>query len=289
MAPSTDLVPFGQFAIAEHDPRALLAAVQANLGGQKLTERDLDTIKMPTGGNLFFSVPGLEDDTAEKTVRGVIVHHKLVRAYWTTSIDDGGGSVPPDCHSPGVDSQGVMYGFGTPGDERRAAGNGCEGCPHAEFGTAKRKGKPTKGQACGAYHLLFVAGPTDLLPVIVRVSPGSLENAKKFLLRLASKMVPYYGVQVEIGLEKATEQETGIDYAKATFRVLRMLEVAEREKVKAIGDVFGPLFDRMAAAQAMARNDRPAGGDGHDVDSDALDAEPTRAGPASASPADELS
>lgn len=262
---STDLVPFESYAIAGQDPRELLAAVQANLGGQKLTERDLDTIKMPSGGSMFFEVPDLEEARAEKTLTGVLVHHKLVRAYWRSGIDEGGGGTPPDCHSPGGDADDVMWGFGSPGDERRADGLGCEGCPMAEFGTATKDGKAARGQACGAYHLLFLAGAEDLLPVVVRMSPASLEPTKKFLLRLASKAVPYYSVVVEIGLKPAKSAD-GVDYAQATLRVAKRLGPDDAAKVKAIGDVFGPLFDRMAAAQAQAGR----ASDGHDVDADAL-------------------
>lgn len=244
-----ELVPFDSYEIAKVDPNALVESIKANLGGQQLTERDLDVVKMPSGGGLFFEVPDLEDTRAEKQLEGVIVHHKLVRAFWKESLDDGGGN-PPDCHSP--DS---VWGFGDPGDSLRAEGKGCEECPMSQFGSAE----DGRGQACKQSHLLFLASAEDLLPLVVRLSPTSLQPAKKFLLRLSSKAVPYYSVVVRIGLEKATNQDN-VDYAKATFSVAKRLTPEEAQRVKAFGDALRPVFEKAAAAEAASGGgSEPAG------------------------------
>src|SRR5438105_3518535 len=78
------------------DPRAMLAVITENLGGDKITERDLDRIKMPSGGGLAWEVPGLGDQPdSEKTIEGVIVYHKTTRAYWPGDYE--GGNEPPQC------------------------------------------------------------------------------------------------------------------------------------------------------------------------------------------------
>lgn len=239
----TDLVPFADYEIAKADPAAVLEAVQANLGGQKLSPNDLDVVKMPSGGGLFWEVPDLEETKAEKALEGVIVHHNLTRAYWKQDLDDGGGQ-PPDCFSPDN-----TWGFGDPGDELRAQGKGCDLCPMSQFGTADDG--EGRGQACKQSHLLFLATPEDMLPIVVRLAPTSLGPTKKFLLRLSSKAVPYYAVVVQIGLEKATSQG-GQDYAKATFKVAKRLPGEEAARVKAFGDALRPVFEQTAAQEAGA-------------------------------------
>lgn len=259
----TDLVPFEKYEIAGIQPQALIEAVEANLGGQKLSPQDLDTIKMPSGGGTFWAVPDLEGERPEKTIQGVIVMHQGVRAFWKTSIDDGGGGTPPDCHSPDLE-----WGYGDPGDGLRSQGRGCESCPMAQFGTAD--GGEGPGQACTQSHLLFLIQPEDMLPVVVRLSPTSLKPARQFLMRLSSKAVPYYRVVVELGLEPARSQG-GQDYAKATFKVVGRLNPEEGKRVKDLGDAFAPLFQQAAAEQARAASGQP-GADDEDPPAEAANA-----------------
>jgi hypothetical protein len=244
MADSNELVPFDKYEIAQADPHAVIEAVQANLGGQKLSPNDLDVVKMPSGGGLFWEVPDLEDTKAEKALEGVIVHHNLTRAYWKDDLDDAGGGQPPDCFSP--DS---VWGFGDPGDGLRAEGKGCEDCPMSQFGTADDG--DGRGQACKQSHLLFLVTPGDMLPIVVRLAPTSLKPTKKFLLRLSSKAVPYYAVVARIGLEKKTSAG-GQDYAAATFSVAKRLGADDASRVKAFGDALRPVFEQTAAQEARA-------------------------------------
>lgn len=254
----TALVPFEKYELAQHDPAQVIEVVQANLGGQQMTERDLDVVKMPSGGSLFFEVPGLDGTQPEKTLQGVIVHQNIVRAFWKESIDEGGAGKPPDCHSPDA-----VWGFGDPGDGLRAQSppKGCDDCPMSQFGSAE----DGRGQACTQSHLLFLVRHEELLPMVVRLSPMSLAPAKKFLGRLSSKVIPYYGVVVEIGLEPAKNAE-GTDYARATFRAAAVLEQGERERVKKFGDSLRPIFERTTAAMAAEG--------GAATEPDAVDAEP---------------
>jgi hypothetical protein len=240
---ATDLVPFESYEIAGVDARQLIEAISANLGGQKLSERDLDVVKMPTGGSTFWEVPDLEGVKPEPVIRGVLVHHKLIRAFWKESLDEGQGGQPPDCHSP--DSE---WGYGDPGDALRAESKGCDDCPMSQFGSDEKG----RGQACTQSHLMFLVKPEELLPVVVRLSPMSLQIARKFMSRLSSKAVPYWSVVVEIGLEQA-QNATGDKYAKATFKVTERLQPEQAAKVKELGDTLRPLFDQAAAAQASER------------------------------------
>src|SRR5690349_1128387 len=95
----TELVPFEKFAIAQFDQSELLETIQANVGGEQITERQLERVGMPSGGSTKWTVPTLEGDDARDEIAGVVVYSKLTRAYWQTSYDEGGGSDIPDCAS----------------------------------------------------------------------------------------------------------------------------------------------------------------------------------------------
>lgn len=254
MEASTELVPFERYEIAGVDPQQLIQTIQANLGGQKLTERDLDVVKMPSGGGVFWEVPDLDGTTAASKLTGVVVHHNIVRAFWKESLDDSGGGTPPDCHSPDN-----TWGYGEPGDGLRAQSKGCDDCPMSQFGSDEKG----RGQACKQSHLLFLVRPEELLPTVVKLSPTSLQAARKFLLRLSSKAVPYYSVLVEIGLEKDKNAE-GTEYAKATFRSAGRLAPEEAQRVKTFGDALRPVFERAAAAEAADPGSAGSGSDASD-------------------------
>ena len=97
----------------------VLAVIQENLGNEKMTDQDLDRIILD---GLSWRVPTLEGEESVNSLDGIIVHWTTPRAYWRTSLDDGGGSAPPDCFSPDGE-----YGTGDPGGD-------CFACPFNQWG-----------------------------------------------------------------------------------------------------------------------------------------------------------
>lgn len=182
------------------NPKAIMAAVHDNLGGQELTAWDLDRIKVPSGGGLAWTVPGLDGPKPEQFVQGVIIYVQNARAYWATSFDASGGGAPPDC----VSEDGIT-GVGIPGGQ-------CKACPYAKFGS----NADGVGQACKAIRRLFMLRPDEMLPFVVVLPPTSLKSSKKYLLTLASHGLNVTNVVTKIGLE-GDKSKAGITYSKATF------------------------------------------------------------------------
>ncbi len=227
------------FAIAKLNAAEFAHALQENFGDEKLGQRDLDKIQIPTGSTSMFMVPDLEEgEKSVKTIEAVIVYYRVARAYWEKSLDDGGGNSPPDCYS----NDGKM-GIGKPGGS-------CIGCPLNEFESAKKG----KGKACQERKLLFLMMPDSLMPRVLSLPPTSLSNFKKYLTRLTSGVVAYPGVITEIGLTKDKNND-GIEYHQATFKMARRMEKSDIDHIRTI---IAPLRGAFEVV-VLDQRDRPNG------------------------------
>ncbi len=100
-----------EYAILKSGVEQLPEILKANLGSDGLNVSDLDRIKMPAGGGISWEVPTLTGLKTEQVIKGVIVFHKNVRAFWEKAFGDAPGE-PPDCSS----DDGIM-GVGKPGGD----------------------------------------------------------------------------------------------------------------------------------------------------------------------------
>ena len=222
-----------QFLALTGDPKGLIETMQQNVGGGKLSEFDLDRIKVPAGGGLSWEVPGLETTQAPH-VDGVVVLWRDPRAFWEKGFEESGGGTPPDCSSP----DGVV-GVGNPGGP-------CASCPHSQWGS-KEDGR---GQACKQMRLLLMLREGDMLPVAVVAPPTSLGPLRKLFLRLVSKNVPYWSVVLRLGLVK--EKSAGnFTYSKIVPSVIGRLDEQASAAARAYGEAMAPAF---AAVQVDRRD-----------------------------------
>jgi hypothetical protein len=215
-------------ALIPETRESVMLAMRQNLGEAQVTPMDLNRIKSPSGGSLFFTV----EDEPLKEVTGIIIHQRDQRAYWRLSMEEGGSGNPPDCFS--LDCK---TGTGDPG-------GACHLCPFSKF-------EGDEPPTCKQMRLLFLLRPGCYLPDLVQVPPSSLKNAAQYMLSLASKALPYFAVETTIGLEKAKSRD-GIDYGKFTFKAARVLP---KEKLtdlvgfaQSLKDVFAhvPVVDPVA-------------------------------------------
>lgn len=223
-----ELIPSNYKALSV-PAKQLTGFLRENLGDQGIRPTDLDKVKVPSGGGSMWEVPTLKGPEPVKVLEGIVLHFKDVRAYWK---EKDGGNKPPDCSSP--DSK---HGVGSPGGD-------CLKCPFAQFGSATtEKGEAAGGQACKAMRLFLFLREDDMIPLLVALPPTSLQNAKKYFLRLVANGYPFYGVTTQLRLEQAKNPQ-GKPYSKATMNMGRKLEEEEFAKVKAIGQAMKDLFDQ---------------------------------------------
>lgn len=205
---STALAKVDNWAVSTIDDMdGFLSTIASNVGTDGLTPQDLEKVKVPTGGGRRWEVQSPMGDEELEAVEGVIVFHKTTRAFWHKSLDEGGGGTPPDCWSDDA-----ITGHGD--IAANVPGAACAKCPMAQFGT-KNDGDG-RGQACKLVKLLFVLTPDEMLPKVLQLPPTSFKAAKKFMIGLASRAIPYYGVTVKIGLAQETNPD-GLKYSFAQF------------------------------------------------------------------------
>ena len=206
----------------------VLAVVRENLGNDRVTDRDLDRIILD---GLSWRVPTLEGPEPVKSLEGIIVHWTTPRAYWRTSLEEGGGNAPPDCFS----SDGE-YGTGDPGGD-------CFSCPMNQWASAEKG----HGKACKEKRLLFLLRPDSVLPVVVQVPSTSIQNVKRYFLRLSDNKMSHWMVVTRLGLEPA-QSGGGITYSRVVPTVASRVPEEQRGRLKAYVDAIKPLLGQRVAA-----------------------------------------
>ena len=244
----SELVPFGSYAVAQTDIAELTETIKSNIEGQPIDEFALERIKMPGAGSTTWSVPTLQGDVDTKALDGVIVFTKLVRAYWQTSYDDGGGSDIPDCSSRNSAQAFPTGEFTPPANPHPEGGFACASCELAKFGS----GKDGRGQACQQKRLVFMLTKDDVLPIVVALAPTSLKAAGDYMLRLTRGGFPYWRVQTRIKLEKHTDPKP---HARALFEKIGDLTPEEAEAIKTYRTALIPAFESVSPQQASAAAD----------------------------------
>jgi len=172
----------------------LSAVIAENIGDDGLNAFDLDRIKMPSGGGVFWQIPGLDGPTSEKTFEAVVVLWEAPRAYWEKGLDDKDAEQgPPDCSSENGKLGNGKYGVGS---TENPTGE-CSGCPMNQWGSEP---KAHRGKACNETRLLFVLRPGAILPIAVSLPPTSLKAMKQYMLRLAGAGISYYAIITKFSL-----------------------------------------------------------------------------------------
>lgn len=229
--PGTDLMPLSEYAIASRSD-AMAEVMRENVGQGGMTVFDLDRVKIPTGGGKLWTVPGLAGEEDVRTIDGIIVAWSEPRAFWATTLDDGGGGNPPDCSSTDGQTGRGMYGVGS---DAHPSGD-CSTCPMSQWGSkGELRGDDARGQACKQMRLLFMLRRDDLLPLAMFLPPTSIGPVRKYFMRLASKGVPYYGVVTTLGLDQ-TKNATNIEYSIVTAEMAGPLSDEDRASVKAYAE-----------------------------------------------------
>jgi len=212
----------------ESNATTTLDAIRANIGNDRVTDRDLDRITVPLGGGINWTVPTLEGEDSAKSLDGIIVHWTSPRAYWATGMETGGNTAP-DCSSHNGE-----IGYGQPGGD-------CLRCPLNAWGSAEGG----SGKACKEKRMIFLLRPTDLLPIVIQVPSTSIQPIRKYLLRLASQGFPYWSVISHLALEKASNAN-GIAFSRITPKSAGPVPNDQREKLAEYLRAIKPIIGYMA-------------------------------------------
>jgi hypothetical protein len=232
-AQTTALATIGHYAVIKADPKRLTEIIRQNTGPRGINRFDLDKISIPTGGGTRWLVPTLKGDESVEQLDCIIIFYQDGRVYWDQSFDETGGGSPPDCTSVNL-----QQGMGKPGGL-------CHQCPLAQFGSATRGGKAARGQACREIRVLFCLLADRLLPIVVTLPPTSVSAARKYMLRLASNEVPYWGAVTRLTLSKEKSAD-GIPYSTASFAMVSQLGPEEVARIEALAKAVAPQMQAAA-------------------------------------------
>lgn len=256
-APGTELAVFdpqqSAYPVLFDQGEGGIAEILAdNFGEDGFQAGDLDRIKIPAAGGRFWDVP---DEQPVAVLEGVLVHKQKTRSYWIKDVDEQGdeGGQPPDCASAnGILGNGV-FGPGSPGNPSGECGD----CPMNTYGSGKGNGK-----ACKEQMQLFMLREGSILPMQVTLPPTSLKPFRKYMTRLASKAVPFYGVVTRLGLTQ--ERGPAGPYSVAVPERGGDIDPAERAAAKAYGETIAGSFVASLEARTAA-TDRVIDAEGRPV------------------------
>jgi len=187
-----------------------LAIIMKENVGQDGGANLLDRITMPSGKGGDYQVPGIDGELPMKEMEVVIGLFNDHRVYFEKPFGDG-GSEKPDCHSEDMDK-----GVGAPGGD-------CHACPFNEYESADKG----KGKACSEKRLLMLFLPGRFLPIKLDAPPTSLQNIRKYFLRLASEGKLYRHVVTKFALEK-DKSDKGVEFSKIAVSYIRDLTADEK-------------------------------------------------------------
>ncbi len=209
-----------ELAIMKPEAKEMQEVFRENLAGGTISRFDLETIKIPSGGDTKWVIEDADGTKMMDNFTGIIVKAHNTRAYWKPDIDDEGNEKdvmgePPDCASDDG-----MTGSGSPGGE-------CSVCKWSQWDT----GKKGRGQACKLMRTLFILKPSSYLPAVMNCPPSSYPTMHKYFTSLTTKGHRYSDVVTEFALE-GDKNPDGFKYAKVIPTVSRVLTTDEHEIMK---------------------------------------------------------
>lgn len=209
--------------------------MEENFGGEPLNPTDLPTVKMPSGGSTMWQVEDLEGIQGLGELEGIILYWHDHRAYWESSVEDGGSSTP-DCAS-----RNGRLGVKNAKSEAEDKGQGgdCANCPLSKFGSG-----PDGRQACKLMRRIFLLRPGAMLPTVINLPPTSIKGMRQFLILLSGASVKYHRALVGISLESA-QSGNNVNYARAVFKTKEVLGGEDAEFIAKYREGVLPFLKEM--------------------------------------------
>jgi hypothetical protein len=115
-----------------------------------------------------------------------------------------------------------------------------------EWGSAEGGGR---GKACREQKNIVMMLPGQLLPVLLTLPVSSIQPSKKYMLGLASLMLPPYAVETSVSLE--AQNRGGQRWSTAKFTKVRDLTAEERTQARGFADTLKQLMLGVSAASTI--------------------------------------
>lgn len=214
MAKNEMTVAEGKFNLQTMDGDLAIAIAEEMDG---LGSIPFDRVKIPSGGGLAFEVPSEDEDNPDmvKDLTGVILYHHPINAFWKDKFN--GGNEAPDCSS--MDGKlGIV----------RESGEckNCEGCPYNQFA------EDGSGKQCKNMHRIYFLREGNPIPLLISLPPTSLKFMRDYIgKKIVLKGMRSYDAVTKITLKREKSKD-GIDYSRAAFMFVDMLDQDQREAAR---------------------------------------------------------
>lgn len=254
-------------ALALIDDPEIPMILAENFGGGEIDPRQLPTIKIPSGGQPFWTIPTMEGPKPAESFEGVVIYWANMRGYWESNYNENPNS-PPVCTS-----RDGLTGIGAPGGS-------CAACRFNQFNTKVDRDQPSgfgAGKACREQRVMFVLRDGQIIPTFVPLATMSIKPAAEYFALLSTNAVPYYRVMTQFSLVEATSGG-GQKYSKAKLTMARRLTAEENEIVANYRAKLLPMFQTIPVGQVFDATDNEnnyrAGDDAGEVRGDTFDIDP---------------
>lgn len=215
------------------------AAVQERMvnfaPGEKFMESDLLRVKVPAGGGVKWCIPGVDGESYEPTLTGIMCLYTARGFVWPTEgqavegtqpvlitkdmirafrVGDDTGTVDMESLEPFRHDDGSYDWRGLTGD------GGPLGWGTAANGTGKRAKE---------VRVVGILRPGDAMPLVLSIPGGSLKGFTQFMRRLP---IPFFRAIVELSLIKAKNSQ-GIEFAQVVPKLVGALSAEQGEVIRA--------------------------------------------------------
>ena len=132
-------------------------------------------------------------------------------------------------------------------------GQPCATCPWNKFGTGRNEdGTPGKGKFCKERRNILALTQEFSEPVILSISPSSLNAWDSYVSGLTQMRPPSYFVAHKTRVSVTVKKENNNEFGLAVFESLGKLPEADVKNAFALRAEFQPLLERVAATNDTA-------------------------------------
>jgi len=194
-------------------------------GDEHFSERDLVSVKSPSGGGLFWTVKASNGEESTKVLEGVVVFRCLRGNLWRsdetgtekpvlTSFDMKVAQLEIPWEEVPADMQEVLLKheltkseirkdsrFANVADEdlpRLFWWDGPNKLPYCEFGSSTKPG--SKGKRAKDYQIIYLLRKNEGLPIRIQLGPTAIQPVRQFFNQMTD--VPFVRAVVKITLKE---------------------------------------------------------------------------------------
>lgn len=220
-------------------------AMAANFAtGETISFADLTTVSVPTGGITQWQIEDITGSHSVPEIVGICCYYAPYGVLWPSKEPAENGR-PLLVTNDLISATKVGDDYGDLDPEAIAACRRDDGSydwqrlPYNQYGSAGY------GRRCKEQRIMAILRQDDTMPILVRVSPGSLKPITQFIRKLP---VPFFEAVISLTLQRVKNQG-GISYAQIVPRLVETLseeqgEMIHRLYTQTLGDAVRAAAER---------------------------------------------